>query len=175
MGDFYVYLISSLPVLNFEGNAPFTFEFFLNKCRDFIPRKDWETLTRLSPESLWQQKDETARKFLAFEVLLRNELVYLRAVRKKVAPEKYIRPDGPSGSSIHHIAVAALRNPSPLEAERILDRARWEFLEELSLGHYFDRAFLIIYGLKILILERWEKVNKADKGALVKDSAGVSQ
>jgi len=175
MGDFYVYLISSLPVLHFEGNAPFSFETFLGRCRDFIPQKDWETLTRLSPEYLWQQEDETARKFLAFEILLRNELVYLRALRKKVAPEKYIRPDGLSVSSVHHIAVAAQRSPSPLEAERILDRARWEFLEELNLGHYFDRAFLIIYGLKLLILERWEKVNKADKGELVKDSSGASR
>ena len=33
----------------------------------------------------------------------------------------------------------------------------------------FDLDFLIVYALKLLILERWEKVNSADKAALLKE------
>lgn len=56
----------------------------------------------------------------------------------------------------------AHRNPSILEAERMLDGERWCMLDELSLGHYFDIDFLIVYALKILILERWERIRTAD-------------
>ena len=156
-------------MLHFGGKLPFSFETFLNKCNELIPQKDLEVLKSLRSEGLSSQKSQTIQKFLEFETLLRNELVRLRAVRKKVAPEKYLRPDGYAGISIYHIAVAAQRNPSPLEAEKILDHARWDFLDELSFGHYFDLDSLIIYALKLLILERWEKINNADKQALLED------
>jgi hypothetical protein len=167
MPNFYVYLISSLPMLHFGGAPPFSFETFLDKCDELIPQKDLEVLRALRPEDLSQQKSQTIQKFMEFETLLRNELVCLRAARKKVAPEKYLRPDGYAGISIYHIAQAAQRNPAPQDAEEILDQARWDFLDELSFGHYFDQDFLIIYALKLLILERWEKINRADKQTLL--------
>ncbi len=169
MPSFYVYLISSLPTLHFEGKPPFSFETFLSKCSEFIPQKDLEVLKSLRSEGLSQPKSQTIRKLSGFETLLRNELVNLRAVRKKITPEKYIRPNGYAGISIYHIAVAAQRNPSPLEAEKALDQARWNFLDELSFGHYFDPDFLIIYALKLLILERWEKINHANKQELLEN------
>lgn len=167
MPNFYVYIISSLPTLHLEGELPFSFETFLDKCDELIPQKDLEVLKSLRSELPSPQKSQTIQKMLEFETLLRNELVRLRAVRKKVVPERYLRPDGYAGISIYHIAQAAQRNPAPLEAEKILDQARWDFLDELSFGHYFDPDFLIIYAIKLLILERWEKINRADKPALL--------
>ncbi|MDD5155191.1 MAG: DUF2764 family protein [Candidatus Omnitrophica bacterium] len=167
MSDFYVYLISSLPMLHFEGKPPFSFEAFLSKCSQFIPQKDLEVLKGLRSEGVPQQKSRIIRKVSGFETLLRNELVNLRAARKKIPAEKYLRPDGYAGSSIYHIAVAAQRNPSPLEAEKILDQAKWSFLDELAFGHYFDPDSLVIYALKLLILERWEKIHNANKQVLL--------
>lgn len=156
-------------MLHFAGKPPFSFEKFLSKCQDFIPQRDLRALENLHAEDLSQQKSKTIQKLLGFEISLKNELVKLRAARKKVAPEKYLKPNGYAGISIYRIAVAAQRNPSPLEAERILDQARWNFLDELAIGHYFDLDFLIIYALKLLILGRWEKINKADKAALLEN------
>jgi hypothetical protein len=63
--------------------------------------------------------------------------------------------------------MAAYRSASILEAEKILDQARWNFLDALSFGHYFDFDYLLVYGLKLKILERWEKIQKADKEILL--------
>jgi len=167
MPNFYVYLVSSLPTLYFGAKPPCSLEALLSKCSGFIPQKDLEVLRGLRSEELPQQKNQTIQKLLGFETFLKNELVRLRAVRKKVAPEKYLRPNGYAGPSIYHVAQAAQRSPSPLEAERILDRARWNFLDELGFGHYFNLDSLIIYAFKLLILERWERINKADKQALL--------
>ncbi|MFH0827465.1 MAG: DUF2764 family protein, partial [Candidatus Omnitrophota bacterium] len=71
--------------------------------------------------------------------------------------------DGSTEPAISHLALNAHRSPSLLEGERMLDAERWRFLDELSLGHYFDLDFLIVYLLKLLILERWEKIRTADK------------
>jgi hypothetical protein len=50
------------------------------------------------------------------------------------------------------------RIPSLIESEKFLDAARWQRLEELSQGHYFDLGALIVYALKLNILWRWEKI-----------------
>jgi hypothetical protein len=57
-----------------------------------------------------------------------------------------------------------------LEAEKALDLERWQLLEELACGHYFDLDALLIYALKLLILERWAKINLADKEHIMQET-----
>ena len=47
--------------------------------------------------------------------------------------------------------------PDLLEAEKLLDRTSWQFLDELEQGHYYDLEFLMVYGLKLKILERHQE------------------
>lgn len=169
MPNYYVYLISSLPMLNFGARPPFSFEGFLARCEELIPQKDLKALKAIPSAAPAQLKAAVLKKIQGFDTILRNELVRIRAAHKKIDPVKYLRPDGFSGPSIYHIALAAHRNPSPLEGERLLDRERWNFLDELSVGHYFDADFLIIYASKLLILERWERINNSDKTGLLED------
>lgn len=113
-----------------------------------------------------EEAEGTLKKWVNFEVALRNELVRARAARRKIDPLKFIRlPDHPE-AHISHVALAAYRSTSILEAEKILDQERWNFLEYLSFGHYFDFDYLLIYALKLKILERWDKIQKADKQLL---------
>lgn len=154
-------------MLNFEAKPPFPFEVFLARCAEFIPQKDFEALKRISGGRTQKPDLGIIKKIQGFETMLRNELVRIRAAHRKIDPQKYLRFDGFSGQSIYHIALAAHRNPSPLDGERILDKERWNFLGELSIGHYFDLDFLIAYAGKLLILERWERINKSDKASLL--------
>jgi len=170
MPSFYPYLISSLPLLHFGLRSQISFEKFLTRCREFIPQKDVEVLEDLPLPDAHRRVPLIIKKWRDFEAILRNELVKLRAGRKKKDPAKYLRPAGYAGSSVYHLALAAQRNPSPLEAERLLDYERWNFLEELSFGHYFDLDFLIIYAYKLLILERWERINLAEKDKLLAET-----
>ena len=113
--------------------------------------------------------NQTVRKWFMFDTGLRNELVRQRAVRLHKDPNQYLRMDGYADLSITHIALSAYRNPAILEAEKILDYARWSALEELAMGHYFDSDALFIYALKLLIVERWEKIKEADKPKLFEE------
>jgi len=170
MASFYTYLISSLPMLHFGLRPPFPFEKFLQRCEELIPQNDLEVLKSLARQDARKGESAIIEKRLDFDTMLRNELVKIRASRKKIDPARYLRPDGYAGPSFYHIALAAQRNPSPLEGERILDQERWNFLEELSFGHYFDLDFLIIYAYKLLILERWEGINLADKSKVLDEA-----
>lgn len=116
-----------------------------------------------APQARKADPPPAEKRWRDFDGVLRNELVKIRAARKKIDPAKYLRYAGFTDPSIAHIALHAHRAPSILEAEKILDEARWRFLDELAVGHYFDMDFLVTYAIKLLILERWERVNTLDK------------
>ncbi len=113
-------------------------------------------------------RNDAIKRWVTFDTQLRNELVKVRSGRRRADPSKYLRRDGSAYGAIPHIALAARRSPSILEGERLLDRERWNFLNELEFGHYFDIDFLAIYARKLKILERWEEVRSSDKEALLK-------
>jgi len=149
--------------------APFSFSVFLYRCAGLIPERDLEILRAISSsdENPYTDKQPILKQWHLFDRALRDELVKIRASRKKIDPAGYLRGAGYVEPSVTHIALSAYRNPSPLEAEKILDEERWCFLDGLTIGHYFDLDFLIVYGYKILILERWQKVRLADKALIL--------
>lgn len=165
MSGYYTYLISSLPVLHFGVKPPFSFDRFLQMCEGVLSREDINIIKASTEIDGYEGeiKEPALRKWRAFHVTLRNELVKIRSSRVKRDPLKYIRPGGYTDPSITHIAVHAHRTPSIIEAERILDREKWHFLEELETGHYFDIDSVIAYANKLLILQRWHKINTLDK------------
>lgn len=170
MSGFYTYLIASLPALHFENKPPFSFANFISLCRQFISKEELEALREISLDPEWKdQAQQTIQKWISFDTALRNGLVKLRAAHLHIDQAKFLRPHFLAHPEIIHNAAVAFRNPHPLEAERILDKARWDFLEEIAFGHYFDLDFLVIYAYKLLILEKWERVNSGDSRRLVEE------
>jgi hypothetical protein len=169
MPSYYTYLISSLPMLQVASKPALSLNDFLSRCAELIPEHDVALIRRaLSTEaySLELPLPGVLLKWKEFDLALRNELVRVRALRKKVDPSKFLRQDTHFDINLTHIAQAALRQVSILEAERYLDLERWKALDEISRGHYFDLDFLLVYGLKLAILERWVKIEEADKAEL---------
>lgn len=177
MPNNYIYLISTLPTLHFSMKPAFTFDNFILYCQRFICDKDIEILksTSISGEYIYDKNIQpTIKKWQDFDTDLRNELVKIRSSRRHIDFSKYLRQEGYPGPYITHIAINAHRNPSILEAEKMLDQERWHFLDELTFGHYFDLDFLIIYALKLLILERWEKINTAEKEKVLEETLKIN-
>lgn len=174
MPSYYTYLVSGLPMLHFGTRPPFTFERFIEICRGFIPHNELELLSSASIKGDYQDGPlaPTLKKWRNFDTALRNELVKIRAVRRKQEPLKYLRQTEYSDAGLVQLAAAACRNPSISEAERMLDEERWRFLEELLPGHYFDLDFLIVYAHKLLILERWEEIRTSDTSKVLAEVIG---
>ena len=42
-----------------------------------------------------------------------------------------------------------------------MDRAFWQYLDDLSQGHYHDIEYMFVYGLKLKILERHQEYNSS--------------
>jgi hypothetical protein len=172
MSNFYPYLLSSLPFLRFGMKPPFSFERFLQMCHQLIPQSDYEALALL-PRDIEKTGERSGVPLLAarreLEATLRNELVKVRAIRRHKDPQKYMRPDADAEPEMVRRAMSAVRNPSPLGAEQELDLERWGILDRLEHGHFFDREALLVYGCKLLIVERWERIRSADKQELIRE------
>lgn len=167
--SYYAYLVSSLPMLFFGMKPPLGFDKFLKSCEGVLSEEDINILrtSTLDPNAGETTEHPTLNKWRTFDRVLRNELVKVRSPRKKTDPLQYLKQDGQDYSiALSHTAMAALRAHPLTESEKVLDKARWNFLDELEIGHYFDMDLLIIYAHKLLILEKWEKINSADSPAL---------
>ncbi|MCU0666322.1 MAG: hypothetical protein MUF05_04430 [Candidatus Omnitrophica bacterium] len=158
---FYEYFISSLPFLSFLMPTPLSYEKFLEESSRFIPEKEHKVLKSLSVSQHYLEK-----KYRLFEDSLRNQLVLLRAQGLGKDALKYLHTGIDDDAQLSLVASHAMRQLSILEAEIFLDKQRWEKLDELLQGHFFDLEFLIVYAHKLLILERWEKIRSADKQLL---------
>jgi len=171
MPNYYIYLVSSLPELLFGKEPPFSYDDFLKRCQGLVDENALDILRMILRinDCNYQGNQPTLLRWYLIERQLRNELVKIRAANKQIDPSKYLRIEEFVQPDIARVATIAYRNPSFLEAERLLDQKRWQVLDELAFGHYFDIDFLIIYGLKLLILERWKRINSADKMLLIED------
>jgi hypothetical protein len=167
MIGYYVYLIASLPMLHFGARPPLESGRFREMCRGLISEEDMADVEAACGGDIcgYHGGQPTLRKFRNFETALRNELVRIRASRRRVDPAKYLRPQDEDGIATNHVAINAYRAASPLESERMLDQARWRALDELTIGRYFDIDALVAYAVKLSILEKWERIEKGNSPA----------
>ncbi|MCM8787493.1 MAG: DUF2764 domain-containing protein [Candidatus Omnitrophica bacterium] len=161
MLKFYPYLISSLFPLNFTGQPPYSFEEFLNYCIRFVSEKEAEILKNISLEiSFKAQPHSLLKKWEDFNIALKDALLEFRAQRLQKSHFGYIKESSYSYLELKKDVYFAFKAITPNEQERILDKLRWQFLEEEEKKYIFSLETVIIYGLKLLILLRWENIKK---------------
>ena len=151
----YYYLVASLPLLFFIDVPPFNSQAWLDLCREQISADDHALLSRITFNALspWPGDHAIWQSYASWETALRNELVRQRAQRLGLSPEPFLR-DAKFYSSISAVVKEALGAGTPKAVETTLDIRRWAYLEELETNTQFDLGRLIVYRLKLLLLER---------------------
>ena len=150
----YYFLTASLPFLLPDSPVILDSAAFLATCESNMEAEDFRLLSgcRLDPAE-GGEGHPLLRKWRDWEISLRNELVRLRAQNLKADAEAWLREGGGAAGLTDAVREAA-GMASPLEAELRLDRLRWSFLDELESGHIFDLERLMVYFLKLQLLER---------------------
>ena len=165
MSRSYYYFVASLPMLSFDIKPPIALEEFLEDCRRLLSSDDYariETVLFEDPHKLQLTHDVFGR-WIAFNRKFRNELALARAVRLKKDPQKHVRGERAVESFVQETIAQAMKVGNPFEAERILDSARWRYLDELEQGRFFHFDNVLIFALKLQILERYQTF-KSPKG-----------
>ncbi|MBN2060634.1 MAG: hypothetical protein JW882_09500 [Deltaproteobacteria bacterium] len=154
MGE-YFYLVSSLPGLKPEGSIPISTKEFVETCARLMKKSDFELLqaAMLNTVEIEPHQNDLIGRWQAYEYGLRNELVRLRARKHSIDPE----------SSLHQpflnpqmaaLAREIFDEESPLKAEQRYIKVLWAALDELQACQSFNLEYLMVYYLKLQLLER---------------------
>ncbi len=171
----YYYLVASLPMLLFDGPPPFSSPAWLESCREQVAMDDHALLSRISFDALRPQPGDPAvwQAYSSWETALRNELAAQRAQRLGLDPVPFLRP-APFYAGLPLVVKEALGAGTPMAVETALDRRRWSRLDELEAGTQFDLGRLVVYRLKLLLLERKDRFRpEPGREAFMKEYARI--
>jgi hypothetical protein len=167
VGANYYFLVSSLPSLRLGTPPPMSSQSFLDRCGEQLTPAE---LARLQTVALLPNDDASTgveRAFQAREIALRNLLARYRGKRLQRDHLRFLRPEPEYISGLESQVEEILRAPHPLAMKQATDALRWRWLEELTIGNYFSFNTLVIYRLKLLILEKHAAYNaEAGQAAL---------
>jgi len=167
VGSSYYFLCASLPMLAFGSKPPMSNEDFVRQSTGNVTVGDSEILlsARLLPGKKVKKNYPALKVWVGFETMLRNEMVNFRSKKLGKDPLDYFRGEYVPAPNLTRIVLEASGEETPLEVERRIDTARWEKLEEIQQQHFFDLQFLVVYFLKLQILNKWDnmKTEKARK------------
>lgn len=149
----YYFAVASLPMLFYGTDTGPDRDEFLQICLENCSGKDFRIIESAGLEPV-ARDNHLLRRWSSWETSLRNELVTLRAKDLQKDPSRYLRDESSFFTDISDIAREAYNQESPLQAEEVLNQARWNRLEELETGHHFDLEKLIVYHLKLQLNER---------------------
>ena len=154
-------LKASLLFLKFGEKPALGREYFLSGCEAFLEKEEMEELEKALltvPEKAPDASGKDAySSFIRFEMTLRNTLASLRAGRLAGGEnQNWKREEDSWESAAAALAAVAFQEKNPREREYILDKGRWDILDEMEFGHEWDFDALLIYFLKLQILEKWE-------------------
>ena len=159
----YIYFAGSLPMLFFGSAMPMSVAQFDENAAHLLDEATAELLrqaTLYAPEQ--EALPENVRKFYDFETALRNSaLDFRKKYRPDAADFKRGNPD--FYSEITPALTQAAGCADLLEAEKIIDRLRWNAAESLTVGHYADLTMLALYRIRLQILEKY-LVRNAENG-----------
>ncbi|NLA73934.1 MAG: DUF2764 family protein [Deltaproteobacteria bacterium] len=152
--DKYYYFIAQLPTLFFRKEPEITIERFMNEAGKWLDPADFKTLASLTLESVSINRRDPGglKQYKNFENALRSDIAAYREARQKDMEYK------PSS-----FPLSAIREGNPLEIELRFMEFRWKFLDEMEPAHHFDFTYVVIYFLKLLLLQRYFSFEK-EKG-----------
>jgi len=150
----YYYLVSSLPYLRWGRELAVTTGFFLGECAKWLTPEDMKILRSADAKCHEGRCEDTAvlKEWKEFDLRLRTKLSEIREAKKQ--GEEYAAGD---------LLKIVMEKENPLLREQALAKIKLAFIEAQSTGYYFDINWLVLYFLRMQILERLAAFDK-DKG-----------
>jgi hypothetical protein len=160
----YYYLIAQLPYLIYEQKPPMSSLAFKELAMTFISGKDAKIMSGLSleydssnTEKIRSSGCSFIDKWHEWERALRLNIAKYRAANMK-RENVHTPPVEPLDAAAVAAKLVAGEH-APLDAEHLIDRARWNDLDALVGINFFNRNYIYAYFLKILLLERHQVFN----------------
>jgi len=173
----YYYLMAQLPYLTYEQKPHISSGAFKSLAESLMDKEDAKLLDCLSLDpspqsggegpSYTEASPSTGCDFIdnwrEWERVLRLNLAKHRAIHLKRENPSALEPPFMPSDAVAAAVKAVTGDSSPLDAEILIDKARWNAIDTLAGNDYFNRNSVYAYFLKLLLIERRQAFN-TDKG-----------
>jgi len=173
----YYYLMAQLPFLIYEQKPHISSDAFKSMAESLMDKEDSKLLEHLSLDpdpikagegpSYAEAPPSTGCDFIdgwrEWERTLRLNLAKYRAIHTKRENTSALEPPYMPVDAVAAAVKAVTGDSSPLDAEILIDKARWNAIDTLAGNDYFTRNSVFAYFLKLLLIERRQAFN-VDKG-----------
>lgn len=155
-----------LTVGQLRGEEPLP-EYLLASEGDRPPRVAadamWASYYRYAAQAAGRAGSAFLAAWVAHEVALRNALATARAKALALEPSDYLVAEDLADTKNDFDALVSqwAGAPNPLEALRVLDRGRWNWLLEHDAWFSFGTDELAAYAAKLTLLHRWHRLETA--------------
>ncbi|MDY6911321.1 MAG: DUF2764 family protein [Chloroflexota bacterium] len=135
---------------------------FKGNSSHLVPDAVLEAYFRYASSVADAQNSDFLRGWIKYEVGLRNALATERAKALNLDPQESIITEDLGEEKEDFSAVISEWGsaPDPLEGLRILDSARWRWLGEHDGWFSFEDDELAAYGVRLMLLQRWNRLEK---------------
>jgi len=107
--------------------------------------------------------------WVGYELALRNALAVARAQALQLNPDDYLVSrdlSGPEEEEFTGLLNEWAAAPTPLEGQRVLDKGRWDWLQDHDAWFSFKDDELVAYAVRLSLLNRWHRLaQKEPKGS----------
>lgn len=151
------YLMSQLPSLDgIEENAPLpiTEERFSELCRRFLGKKVQAQIDELTLAPKREYEKSSSSLVEAWNEGERRLRIALGKIRAEKKEKNFDAGNTYLSAELLQLARTAVEAESPLEAEKLLNGYRLNFLETLRPMDTFSENYVLYYGLKLKLLLR---------------------
>ena len=160
MNEAYYYFTATLPYLDFGSIPPMPDEAFLDECERLLTNDDFSVMQGfLSQREKLNSHNDAVNALAQYNRDFRNEIVWFRMQKVHKDSGDTMRKTRAGSLSIIETIQQASKMPNLLEAEKFLDKARWQHWDHFLMGRQSGLEFIIVSGLKLKILNRYNEIN----------------
>ena len=163
----YYYFVATLPSIYFDSKAPMKTESFLDDCDyQLSPRDSGLVRDLLEGDPTQNNVTEACALWTDFNNMFKNQMSCCRAKKMGKDPYSFMRGERTSSAELEALTIEALKEDNLIDGERAIDKRYWEYLDELEGPYFFDLTNIIVYGLKLKILEKYNRI-ASEEGAKI--------
>lgn len=145
------YFLSSLPMLNFNEKAPISWEKFIEDAKGNINQKDYKELCAIAENK--KSGSHFLKKWESLNCKLDQSINFQR--RKNLGREIDSQDKTAFREfEIEQVTQAVMSAKNPLEAEMVLMKFKYDYLEREKGFDAFTKNALLSYALQLKILLR---------------------
>ncbi|MCK5114528.1 MAG: DUF2764 family protein [Phycisphaerae bacterium] len=149
-----------------ESPLPQELQLQTDSPRKIASDATWEAYFRYAA-AVGKESCSLLSQWVGFEVTLRNEIALTRAQSLGLDGEEYVVARSLQDEDEHQTYSAlvgewsAAMGKSPLAAQRVLDTARWKWLQQNDAYFSFKIDELVVYAARLMLTWRWYRLGQA--------------